>query len=392
MSNLQVHPKPRFVILDGLRGIAAIMVVVFHIFEAYAANPVEQIINHGYLAVDFFFALSGFVIGYAYDDRWNNGMTIGAFIKRRLIRLHPMVIMGSLIGLLTFYFTASPSCPNVATTGVGALLLLFVMCCLMIPSPETFDCRGWGETYSLDGPMWTLMWEYLANILYAVVIRRFPIWLLGILVVASAALTIDVALDINFFNLLTAERVQINTVIGGWALNAEQLYIGSARLLYPFFCGLLIYRLGKRINLRGAFAVCGLAVALMLAMPRIGGYEAMWQNGLYEDFCILILFPLIVMTGAGSRTTAKTSAACEWLGNLSYPLYLSHYPLIYMLFAWNRSHPGLSTGVHIFVGISVFVMSIAIAVCITRLYDIPVRRMLADRFLKKESSTAAGIR
>ncbi len=81
--------KAHYPILDGLRGVAAIMVVAFHILETFSGGDhVKQIINHGYLAVDFFFVLSGFVIGYAYDDRWNN-MTLGGFFKRRLIRLHP---------------------------------------------------------------------------------------------------------------------------------------------------------------------------------------------------------------------------------------------------------------------------------------------------------------
>ena len=90
--------KPHYEILDGLRGVAAVMVVIFHLFEAHAGGShLTQIINHGYLAVDFFFMLSGFVIGYAYDDRWNR-MTVGTFFKRRIIRLHPMVIMGSIVG------------------------------------------------------------------------------------------------------------------------------------------------------------------------------------------------------------------------------------------------------------------------------------------------------
>ena len=96
--------KPHYEILDGLRGVAAVMVIIFHLFEAHAGGShLTQIINHGYLAVDFFFMLSGFVIGYAYDDRWNR-MTVGTFFKRRIIRLHPMVIMGSIVGAAFFYF------------------------------------------------------------------------------------------------------------------------------------------------------------------------------------------------------------------------------------------------------------------------------------------------
>ena len=97
--------KPRYEILDGLRGVAAIIVVAFHLFETYSAGPAHQILNHGYLAVDFFFVLSGFVIGYAYDDRWGR-MTYRDFFKRRLIRLHPMVVMGMLIGAAAFSFGA----------------------------------------------------------------------------------------------------------------------------------------------------------------------------------------------------------------------------------------------------------------------------------------------
>ena len=97
--------KPHYEILDGLRGVAAVMVIIFHLFEAHAGGShLTQIINHGYLAVDFFFMLSGFVIGYAYDDRWNR-MTVGTFFKRRIIRLHPMVIMGSIVGAAFFLFS-----------------------------------------------------------------------------------------------------------------------------------------------------------------------------------------------------------------------------------------------------------------------------------------------
>src|SRR5271170_4072872 len=89
-------PKSHYQILDGLRGVASVLVIIFHVLETFTGgNRFIQIINHGYLAVDFFFLLSGFVVAYAYDDRWGK-MTLGDFFKRRLIRLHPMVIMGSI--------------------------------------------------------------------------------------------------------------------------------------------------------------------------------------------------------------------------------------------------------------------------------------------------------
>lgn len=89
ITDAVMSEKPRYAILDGLRGVAAVIVVAFHLFETYSKGPAYQILNHGYLAVDFFFVLSGFVIGYAYDNRWGKMSTL-AFFKRRLIRLHPM--------------------------------------------------------------------------------------------------------------------------------------------------------------------------------------------------------------------------------------------------------------------------------------------------------------
>ena len=104
-NDLCLASKPRYEILDGLRGVAAMMVIVFHCFETYIPLIGTQIINHGYLAVDFFFILSGFVIGYAYNDRWNS-MTTWGFFKRRLVRLHPMVVAGTLWGAALFFFAA----------------------------------------------------------------------------------------------------------------------------------------------------------------------------------------------------------------------------------------------------------------------------------------------
>lgn len=84
--SMEISDKPRYEILDGLRGVAAMTVVAFHLFETYATSHFDQIVNHGYLAVDFFFVLSGFVIGYAYDDRWAKGMGVWQFFKRRSAR------------------------------------------------------------------------------------------------------------------------------------------------------------------------------------------------------------------------------------------------------------------------------------------------------------------
>ncbi len=131
--------KPHYDILDGLRGVAALTVVCFHLFEDYATSHLDQKINHGYLAVDFFFILSGFVVGYAYDDRWKK-MTVGDFFKRRLIRLQPMVVIGALIGAVMFYFQGCPVW-DVSKISVTMLLVATLMNALLIPATPGSEIR-----------------------------------------------------------------------------------------------------------------------------------------------------------------------------------------------------------------------------------------------------------
>ena len=329
--------KPHYEILDGLRGVAALMVIIFHLFETHSqGNHLIQIINHGYLAVDFFFMLSGFVIGYAYDDRWNK-MTLGTFFKRRIIRLHPMVIMGSIVGAALFYFQKSSCFPQIEHTSVGTLLLIMLLGCTLLPLPLKWDVRGWTEMHPLNGPAWSLYYEYIANILYALVIRRFSKKALTVLVAAAACLTI-----------YRSQTAPMGDMVGGWALNWEQQYVGFVRLLFPFFGGLLLSRLGWLIRLKKrAFWYCALIIVVILSVPRLGGEEHYWLNGLYESFCIIFIFPVIVSMGAGGKVTGKySSRICKFLGDISYPIYITHYPLIYIYTAWVcNNHATISEGI-----------------------------------------------
>jgi peptidoglycan/LPS O-acetylase OafA/YrhL len=172
--------KNHFEILDGLRGLAAVIVVMFHILETFTGGDhSKQIINHGYLAVDFFFVLSGFVIGYAYDDRWGK-MTLKGFFKRRLIRLHPMIIIGMIIGAITFYFQDSSFFPGIHTVPFWKMIVVLFIGFTLIPVSKSLDIRGWTEMHPLNGPAWSLFFEYIANILYALFIRKFSNKLLAI--------------------------------------------------------------------------------------------------------------------------------------------------------------------------------------------------------------------
>ncbi len=187
-NNIYLASKPRYEILDGLRGVAAFIVMIFHCLEASStdhANKLTDHIGHGYLAVDFFFILSGFIICYAYDDRWGK-MTTWGFIKRRLIRLHPTIVFAIILGLALFYYGWGDVFPLVQQADVWSLLLISVMFFFMIPVPETMDIKGLGETTPLNGNAWSLWFEYVANLLYALIIRHFPKWLLAVFVALCA--------------------------------------------------------------------------------------------------------------------------------------------------------------------------------------------------------------
>jgi peptidoglycan/LPS O-acetylase OafA/YrhL len=364
-----LESKPRYEILDGLRGVAAVMVVVFHIFEAHATSSLSQIVNHGYLAVDFFFVLSGFVIGYAYDDRWGK-MNRWDFFKRRLIRLHPMVIMGTIIGAACFYFGVSEMFPAIKSVPVWKMLLAMLVGFTMIPLLPSMDIRGWQEMYPLNGPAWTLFFEYIANILYALVIRKFSRKLLAILVLVAGCVLIHFS--------VTSPK---GDFVGGWTFNGPQLRIGFTRLIYPFFAGLLLFRAGKLIHVKHAFWVCSLLIVIILAMPRIGGREHFWMNGLYESLCIILLFPLIVVMGAGGTMKSKYSnKICEFLGQISYPIYITHYALIYIYTCW-VSDKHLSFQQSYPYALLVLFGSIAMAYGCLKLYDEPVRNWLKTHCL-----------
>ena len=324
-------------------------------------------------------------------------MSTWAFFKRRLIRLHPMVIFGTFFGALMFYFGSCEAFPLINDTPWWMVVLVMLLCFTMLPLPHTMDIRGWAETNPLNGPAWSLQWEYLANILYALLFRRFSKVVLGICVALFAVLTITLCLDIDMTGFLQERSYASYTVVGGWSTTPDQLLVGLTRLLYPFFSGLLISRLfnsnSKNLNsqlstfnLKHGFWWCSMMIVVLFCMPWMGlgtEGESRWTNGLYEAFCILICFPLIVAIGAGSSVKGgKSEAINRFLGDISYPLYITHFPLIYMLMSWTERNKDAPLATHIFVSVCVLVLAIIIAYGAYKLYDQPVCEWLKKKLFK----------
>lgn len=368
MNNNNLATKPHYPILDGLRGVAAIIVVTFHLAEPLGTGHLDIVVNHGYLAVDFFFLLSGFVIGYAYDDRWHK-MTIGTFFKRRIERLQPMVVLGMTLGALGFYFTDSTLWPLIHTIPLWKLLLVMLIGYTILPVPLSLDIRGWGEMHPLDSVGWSLFFEYIANILYAVGIRKFSKTALGIFVFIAALALAHLA--------ITNPNGDVS---GGWTLTLEQVRVGITRTIYPFFAGLLLSRVAKPMRIKNAFLWCGLLLAIVLYMPRIGGADHVWMNGVYESVVIILIFPLIVYLGASGLIQTQTELRlCTFLGHISYPLYLVHYPLVYFYVAWISNNKGVTIVQAWPYALLILITCIIFAYASLKWYDEPIRKWLRKK-------------
>jgi peptidoglycan/LPS O-acetylase OafA/YrhL len=364
--------KPHYAILDGLRGVAAVTVVCFHVFEAYATSHLDQKINHGYLAVDFFYILSGFVVGYAYDDRWPS-MTVKDFLKRRIIRLHPMVVMGAVVGASIFYLQGCAAWDVSKVSGPMLAVATLINACL-IPATPGVEIRGVGEMFPLNGPSWSLLFEYLGTVLYALFIRKLSTKALASLVLLAGCGLAAFAIWGPYGDICV-----------GFSLTEDNMLGGSLRMLFSFSAGLLLSRVFKPAQVKGAFWLGSLAIVVLAAMPRIGGSAHLWLNGLYETACFAIVFPLLVYLGASGKTTdAVTTRLCKFLGDISYPLYMVHYPFIYLYYAWVKNQN--LTFAQSFPGaLTLVVGSVVLAYLCLKLYDEPVRKLLAKRFLRLQS-------
>ena len=364
--------KPHYNILDGLRGATALMVVWYHVFEgfAFAEGSAIDVFNHGYLAVDFFFMLSGFVISYAYDDRWNK-MSMGDFFKGRLVRLHPMIVMGAVIGTVTFLLDGCMKWDGTVTPMSGVALAFFLTCCFIPAWPGAMhEVRGNGEMFPLNGPAWSLFFEYIGNICYALFIRRFSTKVLAIWTAILGVIYAWFAI----FNVSGYESVGV-----GWTImDNVNIFGGLLRMMFPFSLGMLLARNFKPTRVRGIFWIAIAVLFALFSVPFFPSVNGICVNGIFEMCCIMLIFPSLVWLGASGVTSDKASTTvCKFLGDLSYPLYIVHYPVMYLFYAWLIKNQLYTLGDTWQVVACVYITNVVLAYVALKLYDEPIRKWLA---------------
>lgn len=368
--------QSRYELLDGLRGIAALLVLGYHLFEAvaFAQGAPEQNMYHGFLAVDFFFMLSGFVMGYAYDRQWDR-MTLWTFIRRRLTRLHPMVVGGVLLGLVCFIIQGCTRWDG-SRVGLSVLLWSTLLALFLLPAPGALDVRGNTEAFPLNGPHWSLFFEYIASLLYGLFMHRLKDkWLTLWVVLAGVAL---------FLNGFLSPQ---GDIAYGWSSEPYNLFGGLLRVSFSYPLGLLLSRRWKKTMEAGSlpFFVAALLLIGALSLPSFSHYGLspmafrISRIG-YQMLLLCVLFPFLLWMASQGTAKGKVSGpVIRFIGRLSYPLYAVHYPFIYLYIHW------IGTDQHPFGSapwcspMAVALMSILTAILFLLFWDEPIRRRLNRR-------------
>lgn len=289
-----VSSPGHFPALDGLRGVAALAVLVLHL------PPLAGYVFHGYLAVDLFFIMSGFVVAHAYERRLLGGWPLSAFIRTRIVRLWPLYLLGTAIGAGIFASVAGDA------SGFAALTVLVAAAVFLIPLPLGAEV----QVFDLNRPAWSLFFEMVANIVYAAFASRLSNRVLAIIVGLGA---------------LTLAACVLTAGTGSLGHHAESFAGGAARIAFGFPTGVLLYRahVAGRLTMRvPAPLVFGLFAAL-LVLPDVEGW-----NGVIDLMIVLMAFPVLIAGAVAATVSERTGRFCLFVGALSYPLYILHGPVL----------------------------------------------------------------
>jgi peptidoglycan/LPS O-acetylase OafA/YrhL len=280
--------------LDGLRGIAAVTVMLFHAELAFdRLGPFSR----GYLFVDLFFLLSGFVLALSAEGRLNaKAQSAAQFLVARVRRLWPTVAAGVILGAL---LTAVPG----EAPGLVTLVLLGLA---MIPALSST-----GEIYPLNGPQWSILLELAANLAHALLLRRLSnAWLLAVVAAAGAALCATIA-------------AYGSNTLGPYAFNWWQ---AAPRVAFAYPLGIWMARQWAR---RAPHPRISWRLALILPIAAVIGLTVMPITVAAGDTAVtLVVLPGLFWLATQSEVSAAARGGLEALGRLSFPLYAVHVPIL----------------------------------------------------------------
>lgn len=278
--------------LDGLRGVAALSVLIIHLGIASGLPGLTPL---AFLAVDLFFMLSGFVIGSAYESKLRSGMTLRHFIAIRAARFLPGLAIGILLSAATHVWLGRPS---------GDLLLQVPLHLLLIPDVAA------PVLFPLNGVVWTLFFEMAVNIAHASCVRALTTPRLALLTALCGALWAWTAAHTGDWG-------------GGW--NWASAVAGSYRVGWAYGTGLLLYRLtaagALRIPRVPGFAPISAAIVVLLG-------PSLFLGTARTPVSLFVLLPMILALAVHARLGVGGRRAASWFGGLSYPLYTMHPSLL----------------------------------------------------------------
>lgn len=358
----QGEDSGRFLLLDGLRGVAAFAVILDHVPGGWLGEMVPG----RYLSVDFFFVLSGFVLAHAYGRRLEAGWSPWAFMTARLVRLYPMYLMALAIGMA---LAALGVLRGWIGPGWGDIAVVAAFSLLFLPTPPGGGF-GNGELYPANAPAWSLFFELVANAVYAM-LARFLSWrVLGLILVMGGSAVV-----------FTLARHQ-GTGGPGWLW--PHLDAGFARVTFGFFAGVAIYRLRGQVKLWAM--PWWLAVVAFITVIAVRTPDE-WRV-VYDVAAGLVLMPLLVMFACGAKVTGGVVRVCGVFGRLSYGVYVLHVPLFAALgIAAGAVGVALGEGPALAAGVGLLA---ALAAAVAHfVYDRPVRRWLARRLVRERASKTA---
>ncbi|WP_279594913.1 acyltransferase [Methylobacterium sp. E-066] len=341
-------PRVRYEILDGLRGVAAVGVMLFHL--SIIDLPLAP---HGYLAVDFFFVLSGFVLSHAYAGRLS-AMPLGDFMRLRLIRMLPLSVLGVFVGSL--YFLMRFYVQNYSQYGLADITIGTLFNAALLPKPWTSSAPT-DTIFTTNTPLWSLSLEMLMNIVWAAFFYRARSSILLLLVLVSAISITVLAIENGSADIGAT-----------WPTYPG----GLARVGFGFFIGVVLWRYRPEPD-RGGFLpeIAAVLLIAVLFVPDIGPE--------FDIFAILVVLPAIIYLAACSDYR-KERALFRVAGALSYPLYAIHVPILQFMVGFMKI-------LHLedrraFVAMLAVLVCIGIAYALDRLYDRPVRRLLTQAFVR----------